>query len=342
MSHRTVDDTAVDSMAADATAAPSMHNAQPWRLTYSRGAGMFTLRADHDRTMPAADPTTRALHIGCGAALFNLRVSAAHLGLSPSTALLPVPSDPALLAHVHLHGTTGGGPGGAPGPPRTAADTGLRELHGAIRERHTSRYPFDDDLPVPPEVRGLLGEAARLEGAHFSFLSATHLETVRDLVRDAEGYDRGDPAREGEQRHWTRNTHHEAPVDGVPDYAFGPADASGRAVNRDFAGTTPVPGRARVLFEDRPQLAVLSTTADRPAAWLRAGQALERVLLTATLHGVASSFLTQPLEWDDLRWLLREPVLGKGHAQMVLRLGYGPAGPRTPRRPVRDILTITP
>ncbi|WP_328885260.1 Acg family FMN-binding oxidoreductase [Streptomyces sp. NBC_00316] len=327
---RTLDDTMPADIVADATSAPSMHNAQPWRFRYGRSSGTFTLRADFDRAMPEADPSTRALHLGCGAALLNLRVSAAHRGLAAVTRLLPDPSDQAMLASVRLYDAT-----------RKPQDAVLAGLHRAIRNRHTSRYPFDD-LAIPEDVRVLFADAALAEGAEFSFLPSPHLETVLELIRDAEGYDRADPAREAEQRYWIRDTKTEASVDGVPDYAFGPCDASGRATNRDFAGMAVLAGRTRVLFENRPQLALLSTSGDRPPDWLRAGQALERVLLTATLHDVSASFSTQPLEWPDLRWILRDPVFGRGHPQMIIRMGYGPAGPRTPRRPVDQVLTIEP
>lgn len=327
---QTLDDTMLVDLVSDATAAPSMHNAQPWHFDYKRSSRALALRADFDRAMPEADPSTRALHVGCGAALLNLRVSAAHHGLSMVTALLPVPSDQALLASNQLSDS--------PQEPRDAVLVGL---HRAIRDRHTSRYPFDARA-IPEDIRLLFADAARAEGADFSFLTPTHLETVLELIRDAEGYDRGDRAREAEQHHWTRDTQAEAPVDGVPDYSFGPCDASGRATTRDFAGTAVLAGRARVPFESRPQLALLSTAGDRPVDWLRAGQALERVLLTATLQEVSASFATQPLEWPDLRWILRDPVFGTGHAQMIIRMGYGPAGPRTPRRPWAQVLTIEP
>lgn len=39
---------------------------------------------------------------------------------------------------------------------------------------------------------------------------------------------------------------------------------------------------------------------------------------------------------------LRDPISGAGHPQMLLRLGYGPKGPRTPRRPVSDALDVQP
>ncbi|MFI9629514.1 Acg family FMN-binding oxidoreductase [Streptomyces sp. NPDC052042] len=330
---RSLDDATLTGLVADATAAPSMHNAQPWQFRYTRAGHTLTLLADLDRALPEEDPATRALHVGCGAALLNLRVSAAHRGLDTVTALLPEPSAPAVLASVRL---------GVRADARPAPeDEALAALYPAIRERHTSRYPFDDQL-IPEDVRALLTEAARVEGADFSFLASSHLETVLGLIRDAEGYDRGDREREAEQHHWTRDTKTEAPVDGIPDYAFGPRDASERATTRDFVGTGVLPGRPRVAFEERPQLALLSTSSDHSVDWLHAGQALERVLLLATLHGVSTSFSTQPVEWPDLRWLLRDPVFGSGHAQMIVRLGYGPTGPRTPRRPTAQVLTIEP
>ncbi|MEU3654352.1 nitroreductase [Streptomyces sp. NPDC032161] len=359
---RSLDDATLTGLVADATAAPSMHNAQPWQFRYTRAGHTLTLLADLDRALPEEDPATRALHVGCGAALLNLRVSAARHGLAAVTTLLPEPSAPAVLASVRLgvravarpaHENEARAGGEAPSENEARAgseaptggalteDEALAALHPAIQERHTSRYPFDDTL-VPEDVRALLVAAARAEGADFSFLTSPHLETVLGLIRDAEGYDRGDPGREAEQHHWTRNTKTEAPVDGIPDYAFGPGDAQEQATTRDFAGTGVLPGRARVPFEKRPQLALLTTSSDHSVDWLRAGQALERVLLLATLHGVSTSFSTQPIEWPDLRWILRDPVFGSGHAQMIIRLGYGPTGPRTPRRPTNQVLTIEP
>ncbi|MFE2638620.1 Acg family FMN-binding oxidoreductase [Streptomyces scopuliridis] len=321
-----LDTTTVAGLVSDATAAPSMHNAQPWRFRYAPSAATFTLLADPERTLPHADPTGRGLHVGCGAALLNLRVAIAHLGRRAVTTLLPAPGTPGLLATVRLDG------------PVPAAD-GLAALYPAIRDRHTSRYPFSDER-VPQDVRAALVEAAAQEKAELTFPESPHLQSVLDLIRDAEGYNLMDDDRDTEMRHWARDTRGDAPVDGIPEYALGPRKRGGAAPARDFAGRKPVPGRPLVDFEERPQLALLSTAHDGPADWLRAGEALERVLLLATLHGLTSSFATQALEWPDLRWLLRDPLSGSGHVQMVLRLGYGPRGPATPRRSVKHVLTI--
>jgi hypothetical protein len=47
--------------------------------------------------------------------------------------------------------------------------------------------------------------------------------------------------------------------------------------------------------------------------------------------------MNQPVELPDLRWLLRSPLTGVGLAQMLLRIGYGPPVPPTPRRPVSEV-----
>lgn len=141
MSVRTLDTKTVTALVDDATAAPSMHNAQPWRFLFIRADGAFHVRSDLERTMPHSDPDTRALHIGCGAALFNLRVAAARAGWDPVTELLPTPADPQLLATVRLAGTA-------------RPDSALAALYPAIRQ----------PAHQPSSVRGQ-GHPHRREGS---------------------------------------------------------------------------------------------------------------------------------------------------------------------------------
>lgn len=311
----------------DATAAPSMHNAQPWRFRFDAQSSTFRLYADPGRGLQYSDPANRALVIGCGAALFNLRVSAAHLGWHPAVHLLPDPGTPELLATVHLAD-----------PVRP--DDDLAELHPAIRSRHTSRQPFAD-TPIPDSVRGVLSSAADREGATLTFPAAWHVRTLLDLVRDAERRDTTASGAREEALRWTRTgSAADTAVDGIPEYAFGPRDREGMAPVRDFAGRQPVGRRGSATFERVPQLALLATEHDDRDDWLRAGQALERVLLAATRHHLATALTSHALEMRDLRWITRNPDAEPRHVQMVLRLGYGPSGPDTPRRDVADVLDM--
>ncbi|TCC54291.1 hypothetical protein E0H73_39720 [Kribbella pittospori] len=68
----------IDVLLTAAVAAPSMHNTQPWRFEVS--GHVIDLFLDGSRTLPAEDPTGRAMRIAAGAATFNLRCAAASLG----------------------------------------------------------------------------------------------------------------------------------------------------------------------------------------------------------------------------------------------------------------------
>ncbi|MEU5629242.1 Acg family FMN-binding oxidoreductase [Streptomyces tendae] len=324
-----LDQQTVTTLVAEATAAPSMHNAQPWRFRFLAAERLVLLRADRDRAMPRSDPGNRALHIGCGAALFNLRVAAVHASLVPRTRLLPDPRDPLLLASVQLADLS-----------EAPQEKDLWRLHPAIRQRRTSRHPFSE-RDVPEDVRATLQAAAAREGAALLFPGPWHVETLLELVRDAESRDLLRAEGNEDLVRWTRlGSEVDTAVDGVPAYAFGPRRRDGKAPVRDFSGRRQVPDRESATFERTPHLALLGTRGDGPRDWLMAGQALERVLLESTLAGLSTSLTSHPLEDRELRLLARDPGSGVGHVQMVLRLGYGPKGPATPRRPVPDVLSI--
>src|SRR5262252_8165460 len=85
-----------------AGAAPSIHNTQPWRFRVV-GDDMVEVHGDPDRMLWVADPCGRALHLSCGAALFNLRLAIRAAGAKPLVWPLPDPrGEPTLLASVQL------------------------------------------------------------------------------------------------------------------------------------------------------------------------------------------------------------------------------------------------
>jgi hypothetical protein len=85
---------------------------------------------------------------------------------------------------------------------------------------------------------------------------------------------------------------------------------------------------------------MLTTHGDTVRDHLLAGQAMQRVLLTATVIGLASSFLSQPVEVPLTRAALRALLDAPGHPQTVLRIGYGHPAARTPRRSVDAVATF--
>ncbi len=77
---------------------------------------------------------------------------------------------------------------------------------------------------------------------------------------------------------------------------------------------------------------MLITEHDRRADRLRAGEVHQHLRLPATAHGLRVSLPHQGLQWPDPRRALG-PTQGRTrHVQMLMRVGYGPESPASPRR----------
>lgn len=302
-----------------AIAAPSIHNSQPWRFVVE--PRRIELYADPRRQLHMADPGGRSLLISCGAALFNLRVAAEHLGFHPRVRLLPS-ENPTLVATVdvdHRHSRPGL----------------LDALYPAVWRRHTNRQPFWSQRPPASTLSRLVEAVASENAVARIYDDPDEVARIVDLLRHAEFEERNDPAGMAERVAWLAV---EPRDDGVPVESLGPVPAQSRAAFRDLANGEQL-ARATAPFEATPTVALLSTIHDRPVDWVRAGQALERLLLVATNQGLAASFMNQPLEQPDLRWLTRSPTTGLGHTQMLMRIGYGVPVSPTPRRPIAEVIS---
>ena len=306
-----------------AVRAPSKHNAQPWWFEVADGA--VEVHADGARSMPVSDPDGRELVIGCGAAVYTLRLALRCAGWEPITVTFPKGAAFSVVARV------------APGHRKPPSVEELALLT-SVPERHTDRGPLDASA-MAADVPFLLQRAAEREGATLQLLASPGLRrTLADIVARADRAESTDPAFAAELRGWLRD--HPSRT-GIPVEARGPgAAAAYRAafVQRDFDVTGAAHGDSEDGVDD-PLPAVLWTDGDHPGDWLRAGQALQAVLLAATEAGVHASFLNQPLEIPSLRAALRQDLALPGFPQMVLRLGVGHAAVPTPRRPVDDVVT---
>jgi nitroreductase len=300
-----------------ATAAPSLHNSQPWKFRVRDGR--VDVYADPSRRLPVLDPDGREQLISVGAAVFTLRLAIRCSGYRSEYVLFPEPGEPDLVARVNAT---------RPAPVTPAAEA----LAAAVPHRHTNRWPFAQ-IPVPREALDRLHDAARREGAVLALANPAGRDAVLRLARLADQILRRRPGYRDELARWTvgrvRN-------DGVPLRAAGPWDALESVPMRDFSEAS-VQQRTGETFEPYPTVLVLATEGDRRADWVRAGQALQRVLLTATWQDLATTPISQPVEVPAVRRLLIEPGSGL-FAQMVVRVGYGRSAEETPRRSLSEVL----
>ena len=164
---------------------------------------------------------------------------------------------------------------------------------------------------------------------------------VADLIAEGDRIQLADKRFRRELASWVHPNRTNS-RDGMPGYAFGFGDLmslAGPFAIRTFDTGKGQAAKDRELAEGSPVLAILGTVADTPPEWLRAGQALARVLLRARAEGVWASFMNQPIEVSELRPRLQGLVGQEGFPQLLVRMGYARAVRPTPRRPADEVIS---
>jgi hypothetical protein len=308
--------------AVRATLAPSVHNTQPWRFVL--GEASLEVHADWNRRLRILDPRGRQLLISCGCAVFNARVTFAAAGYQAVVERFPDPAQPNLLTRITLH------------EPR-AERLAISLLDPVIELRQTNRRRFADE-PMPDDVVRDLIAVAEDEGAELFVIKAPeHRLSVARLSRQADELESDDPAYRAELLAWTGGDPRR--LDGVPTIAVPRwlTEVAGETSARDFdtRGISVLP--VETGTNANQCLLLLGTRQDTPAAWLRAGEALERVLLETARHGYAANPITQVIEVATTNALLREELDLDIHPHVLLRVGRAPTTPATRRRRLVDV-----
>jgi nitroreductase len=305
----------LESLVDYALLAPSSHNAQPW--SFAVRGNEIRVFVDRDRWLRVADPDQRELYLSAGCALENLLVAAAHHGYKASVSWVGEDRADGLAAIARF------APGGRAGDRRVP-------LFDALRRRHTNRRPYHR-RPLPPDVVARLYAAVHDEGVQLWLL--TDAETagrIEQLLALAQRNQFADPAYRREL------------AESIGNGAFGHGwfqAAAGRLVVRHLDVGRSATRKDAARLRSAPALGVLTSRANDRGAQVRAGQAFERLALTATRMGVALQPMSALMESPIARAAVAELLPEEVYPQHAFRLGYAPPERRrAPRRPAASFL----
>jgi nitroreductase len=334
--------TDTDALVAAAEAAlraPSIFNSQPWRWRVS--AAGLELSADADRQLPVVDPEHMMSTLSCGIALHHARTALNAEGRSHLVQRLPDPARPDLLARLRITG-------------RHSPDPADVRRYQASLIRHTERRPFEGER-VSEQAFDRLRAAAEAEHAYLYRMRPDDVPALAAAVSRAQAIEMADPDYRAELARWTNRPAGRG--DGVPADTVPPATPRTVPV-REFSTAGPDPDTdtdtdtdtdraiaplAEAGTDQAATFAVLSGDGDAPIDWLRAGEAMSAVWLTAVSEGLSVSPISDVAEVPSTRALLRGVLAGIGYPFLALRVGLaepGSAAPRAPRRDPTEAITL--
>jgi len=322
-----------------ASRAPSVHNSQPW--SFRVRDDVLEVLADTSRQLHLLDPQGREMLISCGAAILGARLGMRSRGLVPLVRLRPKPEQPQLVAELV--------PAGRASLTRVEA-----EMIAALPHRHSHRGDFLPE-PVAPRLVSALCTDAVAEGCELLLVASPEL--VSDLgriVSKAAASQQARPQLQSELARWLRAPGDRA-RDGIPadararheprDQIPGPRSLPGHGPWSSLVPDSRLPGRSFPLTsveladcDYAAVTAVLVTSGDTPVHWLRAGQALHRLLLRAAARWVFAALQSEPLEIPRYRREVRSLLALDGYPQMLLQFGRANVTRPTPRRDVAELL----
>lgn len=306
-----------------ATLAANGHNTQPWR--FRLGEARIDILPDLTRRTPVVDPDDHHLYASLGCAGANLALAAAAAG-RPGALRFDESRDGAVVFEY------------AAGPPAPSA------LFDAIPKRQSTRTDFDG-RSVGVDDLNALAAACAVPGVDAVFVTErAEIDRVRDLVIAGNTAQMADAAFVAELKQWIRFNPRDAMRlgDGLYAGASGnpllPAWLGGTMFDLVFTTKAENDKYAR-QFDTAAGAVVFVAAKDDRAHWALAGEACQRFALQATALGLKQSFVNPPVEVAKFRPELAALAGMPGRRpNLLMRFGYGPALPMSPRRPVEAVL----
>jgi hypothetical protein len=307
-----------------ATLAANGHNTQPWRFRLSNSS--IEILPDFSRRTPVVDPDDHHLYTSLGCAAENLSLAANATGRRGAPRFDPT-NDGAVVFDF---------------------DSGVRvpsRLFDAIPHRQSTRAEYDGRSVSTADLDILSSVAADVPGVDLVLITdRARIDRLSDLVLASNSAQMADAAFVAELKQWVRFNPRQALRAGDGLYSATaenpslPTWVGRRLFDVAFRPAAENEKYLRQLGSSAGVVVVVAAQADHQH-WVRVGRVCQRFALQATALGLKQAFVNQPVEVARFRPELASLVgLPGRRPDIVMRFGYGPTLPYSPRRPVEAVM----
>jgi hypothetical protein len=301
-------------LVAYAVKAPSGHNTQPWKFVLA--GSTIEIIPDDARDLPVVDPQRRELFMSLGCAAENIVLAARAQGFDATVTLTA-------QERIRIAFTSG-----------ASVD---KKWLAPIENRQSNRSVYKKQPIAVTAVSELAG--THLEsGVHMRIISdQQQIAVVSNAVSVASRAQLKNKSLVHELLQWTRLTTNEVARtgDGLSYATIGLPAVMFKAVARALVVSPLQETMLKRTLASASAFALFSIDTNDKAHWIALGRSFERFALTTTLLGLAHSHFNQPFEGDTP---LGVPVEYEGEACLLVRIGYAESSPRSPRRPLDDVI----
>lgn len=309
--------------------APSGHNTQPWKFSLSDNS--IDIYPDFTRALPVVDANHRELYISLGAAAENLCTAAHELGYYGDVSTL-TDGNGEYYVHIELEKVE-----------KTYSDSLFEQItkRQTNRKVYTGRKLADGTLKV---LKGVLLE----NDTHTYFYrnGDEEFNLLKEFVSRGNEAQMTDNDFKTELTSWIRLNKKQVELnrDGLTYDVMGSPSVPqwiGKPIMKYMLTPNTQNKSDRKKMDSSSHLVLFTTSNNTPSGWITLGRSLERFLLETTILGVANAYLNQPCEVKPLAEEMQSKLSINGeHPMLLVRIGYAPSMPYSPRKEISEIIIM--
>lgn len=302
-----------------ATKAPSGHNTQPWRFSFTEKT--ISITPNFDVALPIVDGDNRELYISLGCAMENLLIAATHFGYEAQI----IQCDK-IAIKVAL----------------TKSEQVVRdELFHQIERRQNNRSVYSGQKISNQQLAKLQSLSSDI---CFAEIGSPLADTLTQYIAKGNEIQMNDKAFREELLSWMRFNGKQVKTtgDGLSYKVFGNPALPGmmaKPIVRQFLKPTSQNKDDMKKIASSSHFVLFTTTHNTVKEWIELGQLLQRFCLTTTELGIASAYCNQPCEVVALASELQKtPPIDEDYPTVLLRIGYAATMPYSPRKKLEEVI----
>lgn len=291
--------------------APSSHNAQPWKFEVTDNS--ILIKPEFQRVVPVSDPENRHLYIALGCALENLLVAADYYGIKYTVDYLPQEKK-GIAAKIYFTVN-----------PSTLPEISRQHLIFSITTRRSNRNKYTHKIPSQEFIEKIDQLPSNVVQSS-KISNQEEKEIITDIFMESRLGAFSDKAFRGEMADYKR-TNFTTSALGMPGFTMGindPLSLVAPFLIRHFNVMKVIRNSEEMLLKKyTPLFLFVNSKTHDILGWIRTGQILQKILLTAEQYGLQTAMSALPPDINAIQKILKTTY----RPQMFVRLGYSSAIP---------------